>query len=289
MQARDQEFYKERFARLEIAQLEELLKQDWQADGGLLNAEQTLAILEIIEEKKPSEVSEAEIEAGWQSFLTHYLPLLDTGETLYEDTTIKAKSTRRRFALPRLTWAAAILAVFILSSSLFAYQVCGYNVWENIAQWTAEIFRLKAPIVPNGNLGEDLFPDVTDPRLQPLYSAMQELEIPTTLAPTWIPDRFAGPAIVETSTAPFKGVITGFIEDQETLLLIFDYITDADTMYEKDAFPITSRRINGVTYYFMSNNAQNRVVWSVNQYECSINGNVTYEELEQMVLSIYER
>ncbi len=72
-------------------------------------------------------------------------------------------------------------------------------------------------------------------------------------------------------------------------MLSFDYNTNADSMYEKDDSPVTSLRINGVTYYFMSNNAQNRVVWSVDQYECSINGTVTYEELEQMVLSIYER
>ncbi|HBK85055.1 MAG TPA: hypothetical protein DDZ53_03380 [Firmicutes bacterium] len=289
MQSKDQKFYKERFAKLEVEQLEELIRQDCLADGSLLNTEQTLAILEIIEERRPSGVGEAEIDAAWDSFQAHYLPLVETNEALYDNKTSRTKATRRRFVLPRLSWVAAILAVFILSSSLFAYQVYGYNVWENIAKWTSEIFQLKTPVTPNGDAGEGMFPDAADPRLQPLYEAMKELEIPTTLAPTCIPERFEGPGIIETSHAPFKGVINGFILEQETLMLSFDYNTNADSMYEKDDSPVTSLRINGVTYYFMSNNAQNRVVWSVDQYECSINGTVTYEELEQMVLSIYER
>lgn len=72
-------------------------------------------------------------------------------------------------------------------------------------------------------------------------------------------------------------------------MLIFEHSTDTDTIYEKDDTDVTTLKINGVTYYFMSNLAQNRVVWSVNQFECSINGTVSYEELEQMVRSIYER
>jgi hypothetical protein len=296
MQSENRDALKERFAHLDLAQLEELLRQDWLADSNNLTAEQTLAILEVIEEKKSSglnEDREAEVAAAWQSFKHHYLPLVEADETLYGATIRKTKSTKRCFIPPRLSWAAAIIVVFILSTSVFAYQVYGYNIFENIAQWTAEIFRLKAPVEPNDNLnenlGEDLFPDASDPRLQPVYATMKELEIPTTLAPTWIPERFDGHPIVETSTTPFKGVISAFIHESETLMLSFDYITKADTIYEKDDSLVTSLRINGVTYYFMSNNAQNRVVWSVDQFECSINGTVTYEELEQIVLSIYER
>ena len=44
MQSKNKEFYKEHFANLEVNQLEELIQQDWQADGTLLNAEQVLAI-----------------------------------------------------------------------------------------------------------------------------------------------------------------------------------------------------------------------------------------------------
>lgn len=269
--------------------LEELIRQDCLADGSLLNTEQTLAILEIIEERRPSRVGEAEIDAAWNSFQTHYLPLVETNEALYDDETSRTKTTRRRFVLPRLTWIAAILAVFILSSSLFAYQVYGYNVWENIAKWTSEIFQLKTPVTPNGDAGEDMFPNAADPRLQPLYEAMKDLEIPTTLAPTWIPERFQATGIIDSSDTPFKGVVNTFVQEQEVLMLIFEHSTDTDTIYEKDDTDVTTLKINGVTYYFMSNLAQNRVVWSVNQFECSINGTVSYEELEQMVRSIYER
>ena len=289
MQSKDQKFYKERFAKLEVEQLEELISQDCLADGSLLNTEQTLAILEIIEGRRPSGVGEAEIDAAWDSFQAHYLPLVETNEALCDDETSRTKATRRRFVLPRLSWVAAILAVFILSSSLFAYQVYGYNVWNTIAQWTTEIFRLKSPAAPGGNPEEYAFPEATDPRLQPLYSAMQDLEIPTTLAPTWIPVRFEGPGIIETSAFPFRGVVNAFIQDQETLMLIFDYIADAETMFEKDDTPVTTLKINGVTYYFMSNLAHNQVIWSVNEFECSLQGTVSYEELEQMVRSIYER
>ena len=72
-------------------------------------------------------------------------------------------------------------------------------------------------------------------------------------------------------------------------MLIFDYIADGETMYEKDDAPVETLKINGVTYYFMSNLAHNQVIWSVSEFECSIQGTVGYEELEQMVRSMYER
>lgn len=289
MQSKDQKFYKERFAKLEVEQLEELIRQDCSADGSLLNTEQTLAILEIIEERRPLGVGEAEIDAAWNSFQTHYLPLVETNEALYDDETSRTKATRRCFVLPRLSWVAAILAVFILSSSVFAFQVYGYNVWENIARWTAEIFQLKTPVTPNGDAGEDMFPNAADPRLQPLYEAMKELEIPTTLAPTWIPERFEGPGILETSDEPFSAVINGFFPEQEALTIFFTCNTNGTGIHEKDDTPVNTLKINGVTYYVMSNLAHNQVIWSVNEFECSIQGTVSYEELEQMVRSIYER
>lgn len=81
---RDKEFYKEHFANFGVDQLEELIQRDWQADGTLLNAEQVLAIAEILEEKIPSGVTDEEIEADWQSFLNDYLPLLEVDEPLTE-------------------------------------------------------------------------------------------------------------------------------------------------------------------------------------------------------------
>jgi len=279
---------KERFAKLETEQLEGLIEQDWQEGGSTLNAEETLAILEILEERSPSGVTDDEIEAEWQTFLTDYLPVLEeTGETLYEgiyDLTEPAVKHRSKTSM--LTRVAAILAVVVVSSSLFVYKTYSYNVWENFAKWTAEIFRLDNQGAP---IEEPMFPNAADPRLQPLYEAMKDLEIPTTLAPTWIPERFQATGIIDSSDTPFKGVVNTFVQEQEVLMLIFEHSTDTDTIYEKDDTDVTTLKINGVTYYFMSNLAQNRVVWSVNQFECSINGTVSYEELEQMVRSIYER
>lgn len=288
MRPENQCFHKGRFAQLKTEQLEELIEQDWHEGGSTLNAEETLAILEILEERNPSGVTDKEIEAEWQTFLTDYLPVLEeTGETLYEGIyDLTEPATKRRFRTHIFTRVAAILAVVIVSSSLFIYQAHGYNVWENLAKWTAEIFRLNNQDTPNG---EKVFTDAADPRLQPLYKAMKELEIPTNLAPTWIPDRFDGPGIIETSDFPFKGVVNGFTGEQETLMLIFDYITEGETMYEKDGSPVDTLKMNGVTYYFMSNLAHNQVIWSVNEFECAIQGTVSYEELEQMVRSIYER
>lgn len=151
---RDKEFYKEHFANFDVDQLEELIQRDWQADGTLLNAEQVLAIAEILEEKIPSGVTDEEIEADWQSFLNDYLPLLEVDEPLTE-----AKGNKEQ--LPkhsRIAWAAGILAVFILSTSVFAFQVYGHSVWESIARWTAEIFQLKTPVTPNGDAGRRYVP-----------------------------------------------------------------------------------------------------------------------------------
>ena len=157
-------------------------------------------------------MTDEETEAEWQTFPTDYLPVLEeTGETLYEGIyDLTEPAIKRRSRTSMLTRVAAILPVAVVSSSLFVCNAYSYNVWENFTKWTAEIFRLDNQGAP---IEEHKFPYAADPRLQPLYKAMKELEIPTTLAPTWISERFEWPGITETSDFPFKGAVNTFMRE----------------------------------------------------------------------------
>ena len=44
--------------------------------------------------------------------------------------------------------------------------------------------------------------------------------------------------------------------------------------------------VSGITYYIFENNKQVQAAWTVDSYECNISGNVTIDELKQMIDSI---
>lgn len=48
---------------------------------------------------------ETAIEMAWHAFTTHYLPLVETDVNIDDDTTSRTKSTKRSFALTRLSFA----------------------------------------------------------------------------------------------------------------------------------------------------------------------------------------
>lgn len=59
-------------------------------------------------------------------------------------------------------------------------------------------------------------------------------------------------------------------------------------MFEKDSENITKYESNDVTHYILSNNASYVATWANDTLVCSILGDITVDELKQMIDSIYE-
>ena len=56
--------------------------------------------------------------------------------------------------------------------------------------------------------------------------------------------------------------------------------------YQKDVGPVEEYQVANIVYYFYSNAGQSCVSWCIDNMECSIYGDISMDELKEMVNSI---
>lgn len=249
-------------------ELEEILRLDAQDEES--DTEKILYIMEVLAQrnKQNSHTGNTALKA-YESFKQHYMP-----ET---DNKIPVKTRRR---MPRwvrsLTATAAVIAILLVSS--VTAKAFGFNFWKTVIQWTQETFHFGQWGESNANnsLQFDSFQD-----------ALEQGNIPASLAPTWIPDGYSLVDITE-ERSPIKKTYTAKYTNAEKILLITvrDYLDKSPYYVEQSDGLVEEYEVSGITYYLFSNLEYNRATWMFESCECDISGDVTIKELKTMIDSI---
>lgn len=253
-------------------ELEEILRLDAEMpEGQESDTEKILYIMEVLAERKrnTSHTGNTALEA-YESFKQNYM--LET-----DDNAIPIKTKRRcpRWARS-LTAAAAVLAI-LLTGSVTA-KAFGFNIWKAVIQWTQETFHFGdwGNSEPKSNLQFDS-----------LQAALEEGNTPTWLVPTSIPEGF-NLTDINTEQSPVKKVYRAKYTNEESVLRITvqDHLGKGPVYVEQNEGLVEEYKVLGTTYYLFSNYETNRAVWLCESYECDISGDVTIEELKEMINSI---
>lgn len=273
------------YARIDAAsteELEEILRLDAENHtGDNSNIDTILYILEVLEKRKEKEYTGPSPEEAFKSFLNDYLPCEDDigFDELAADFPLKVvKMPVRRWKRALTAVAAALAIVFLGTISANAF---GYNVWEAIVSWTQETFRFTD--------GTDV--DDPTPKDKLEYASLQELllekGITTPLAPTWIPERFELTEI-RVDELPIRYYFLAVYGDGKNVLKIqiksYDE-SDSEQVEQSDDFYKEYPAHNTIHYIFQDNNCLT-AVWVRDGFECYISGELTVDELENMIDSI---
>ena len=188
--------------------------------------------------------------------------------------------TKTKIAFPcwlrRLTAAAAVFAILLVGS--VTAQAFGLNIWEAVVKWTQETFQFGE--WGRANVNNDL-------PYASLKEALEEGEITTSLAPDWFPSGYElvdiNVEIMPLQTA-YKAIYTN--GEQDIRITVQDYLDEIPVYVEQSDGLVEEYEVAGVTYYLFENYDAVKAVWIVDSYECYISGNVTIDELKQMIDSI---
>ena len=253
-------------------ELEEILRLDAEMpEGQESDTDKILYIMEVLAERKrnTSHTGKTALEA-YESFKQNYMPETD-------DNIIPIKTHRR---MPRwvrsLTATAAVIAILIAGS--VTAKAFGFNVWKAVIQWTQETFHFGdwGDSGPRNNLSYDS-----------LQEALEQGEITTPLAPTYIPDGFNLDTINVEQTPLKKTYTAKYISGEQIIRIsIQDYFKKGPVYVEQSEGLVEEYKISGSTYYLFSNYGTNRANWLCESYACDISGDVTIEELKKMIDSI---
>lgn len=259
-------------------ELEEILRLDVDApEGQESDTETLLYVMEVLVKRKRSTGHTENTAQAYESFKKNYLPEVEEK--------INALETKKSVRKQPLRWlrslsAVAAVLVIILLGSITA-KALGFDLWETVVKWTQETFHFGDAQTDNG-------PDTAgDLEYASLQEALRKNDINEPLAPTWIPEGYQL-IDIKIQATPMQDKYSAQYRngEKELIITVRNYLDDNPQYVEKSEDLIEIYAVSGVEYYLLANNERKQAVWIKDSYECYILGDLTIEELKQMIDSI---
>lgn len=270
-------------------ELEELLALDFtENEDDKPNVEYIMTILEVIHEREgDTPEKQAELDAAWNEFqeIIREEEQAETGTTEKPNLdhpckTEYGQASRKHTRV--LRYCAVVAAVIILfCGSAYA---AGWNIFQALAEWTAETFSFLTGDEQEEPYGQDVF-------------EFMRLEVATwsetPAVPKWAPEGTEQSGEIEVAESSRGVRIMGaFIDNkQEFTILISVYHTIPNEFpgtYQKDSEMVQEYEVGGITHYIVGNNENISVMWTNGNIEGHIQGALSIGEAQEMIDSIYE-
>lgn len=242
------------------------------------DTEELLKIMEVLSVRRQDTSSPAfrSDEEAFAEFCDHYMP---------KEAEEKQPKVIR-FPNRILKAAAAVIAIVLglavgATVTAKAFQI---DIWSKFASWTKDIFQFtETPQETNVEKPQS----ENNLELKSLQDALKQQKITERLAPNWLPEGYINND-VRTTASPKVIAISAIYKKDETELIINirRKIGTPAKQVEKsdDLFEIYT--IGGIDYYIFSNNSNLQAKWSIGEFECTIGGSITLEEMKAMINSI---
>ena len=268
-----------KYDEMTTEELEEILRLDAEMiDGQESDTEILLYVMEVLTQrrKKIGQTGNTAQEA-YETFTQHYLP-----EIMNTDNTDPVPAKRNKPANRMHRWiramaATAAVLVILIAGSVTA-KAFGIDVWKAVIQWTQETFHFGE--WGNSNSSNNL-------PYASLQEALEEGNTPTWLVPTCIPDGFKLVDVM-TNVTPIQKIYRAkyMKEEQYLIITVQDYLDEVPYYVEQGEDLVEEYEVAGITYYLFENYENVRAVWLYGSYECDISGEVTIDEIKEMIDSI---
>ena len=280
----------------------------------LLSAELTkddpTASLAILAELEARTAKAPDVEAAWDSFRAHYLPL--EGGSLYEE----ARNKPRVLRFGRRLAAAAIAACL---ACMLIVQAGGTDILSTMVRWTKDELRIQSPTLGESFLlpeagsqdaakaASSSAPGAEDIDLYSVDTYVIEPEVTVCaslaegltamgledLIPTAIPAGYELDSAQIQDLEGWRDFTAQYFNDAGDLLYFSYTCYGKDSVFSsvvcKDDSEVEVYERRGTTYYFVSNGRYESVNWMQDeQTQCHISGPVTREELKALVDSMYD-
>lgn len=292
------------FASLTTEQLEEML------DLGLglpsrENREALLRILEVVEQREKDDI----VQKAWEDFQRRYISPGGNAVERYafDEAALEEEEARERerkkkqmqgtrpirrggFSKVLAVGRVAVLSVAITLCTMVVVQAAGVNVFGALVEWTDNTFQyvLGTPSAKPTSEREAY--------IHEFRGRLKAAGIPEDLAPTWYPEDFVPDTdrfytdIVEDELNSVGCVFNNETEDKHYAVSIDRYynkgLLDGLVVEKNDKDEVETYTVNGRTFYIMLNNPGYTGTWSDGELLVVIGGNLSKEEVKEIINSI---
>lgn len=280
--------------KLSTDELYNLLRRDFETRGPdvPVNADYIDKIMEVIIQREESDAEAIPFrgtEEALAEFDEYYRPTMEelpawskTGRIDKLTWPPRSKRTGRR-AL-RVLVAVAIVCATLLGAA-GAFQI---DLFKMAANWSQSFFQFHS-----GEASPTSIVNQPQTALPQQYTSLsQALEfngMTVQVEPLYFPEEYSFvEADVYAGQEPMASALyeNGDSTSQIVITVVKHAIPQPDGQ-EKDSGPVAIVNAGGIEHYLMENNGQTRATWFNGNYECTIRGDVSREEMEKMIQSIY--
>ena len=265
-------------------QLADLL---YPSDGGEIDVEALDALLAEMEAVSPLPAPlSTDPEEGLERFRRRYASVLEApegGTGAGASPAPERRHSKRLFAR-----IAALAAVLILLLSTVTAQALGVNLFQAIARWTSEIFRLDGGAAPYAMVTERPLAEGETGTYESLEEAVKAFGIEAPVVPKEIPEGFELIGVTAISRKAGVAIYADYQSENGYFQILYNEVgAEEFNTLEKENVPVDSRFIKGIKHRLTSDLGRQKAVWQNGDFECSIVGDLSRQELETMIDSIY--
>ena len=278
-------------------ELEELLALSFSMEDGAETDEAYITtIMEVIREREEKEADQekrqAEVDAAWREFQEYRAErdrekaeadgMADASDKFPGEPSRPQEKVRTAKKPGRVlrSCAAAAAVIVLLCGTAYAF---GWNIFQALADWTAETFQFLTG-AESKTAGYGVF--------EYLYLSVAA-ETDTPAVPRWAPEGAEEVEQPRTSARNDRTRIIGkYLVDGKEFTIritIYDAIPESyDTIYQKNDGSAHPYEAGGITHYIIENMDNISAMWTNGYIEGHIQGNISIEDLQLMIDSIYE-
>lgn len=263
-------------------ELAEILRLDSEMpEGNALDIDTLLYITGILAERQNNSTGKTAQDA-WISFRQHYMSSEEDNLDVF-DTAEKTKPVKSRKPwVRRVIGVAAVIALVVLVP-LTAKALRLDEVWSAVVIWTKETFSFARE-----GQNDDIPTEKTTRQYKNLQEAMEQMNAPSNLVPTWFPEGFTLDHTDEGETPMQRSYIAVYKKDNTYSIevCVYAYVGPDSMRIEANEGYTEICNMNGIDYYIFDNNGWVSAAWNQGVYDCCISGEITIEEIKRMIDSI---
>lgn len=257
------------------------------SDGGEIDVEALDALLEQMEAVSPLPASlSTDPEEGLERFRRRYASVIeaaDAGAAAAAPAVPKKRHPMKPFAR-MLPFAAAL----ILLLGTVTAQAFGVDVFSAIARWTSELFRLDGGSTPYAMVTLHPLEVGEEATYESLEAAVEALGIDAPLVPKEIPEGFELTEVWVVCRKTGILISADYKSDDGALQIRYrEAAAQEFNTLEKENKPADSHLVKGIKHRLVSDLGRQKAIWQNGDFECSIVGDISRQEIEAMIDSIY--
>ena len=259
--------------------LEELQREAWETliDTDVIDGPLTVElekIREALNRKRPVEYLYTP-EESWERFLERCADEEEIAPGSIRAAQTKNAARPGRYRTVLRTALVAAVVVVLLAGATFAAGSFGYDLWAWVPRWNAAAERYE-PAAQEVS-GES-----------PIPAALAELGITEPVYPGKLPEGFV---ITESHVSEKPLVLMEqYARDDQRLSITVTPVEGFKTaVYQAEGSVVTQYPLNGRVHYMFNNAGTITAVWYTKNYATSVSGDITREEIKEIIDSICER